>query len=104
MYHSPIGTKQALHIGEIFILEEEMTKVRELVAKSYSPKPSISFDVKTLPQIKDWKVGGKYRLVIDVEQVSASKDDYDFDSDSDSGKLSARFKVLKVKEAKNDKS
>lgn len=83
----------------LFYLGKIMAKASELVSRNYSPKPSITFDVHELPQIKKWKVGGKYCLIIDVEQVSISKDDYD----SDDGQLSARFKVLKVKEVNNDK-
>lgn len=36
--------------------------------------PNFSVDEKQMPEIKKWKVGGKYRLVIDVEQKSMRED------------------------------
>ena len=54
--------------------------------------PSFSLTEKDLPVIKNWTVGKKYTLVMEVEQVSMSKDEY--------GKspMTARFKVHKVGE------
>lgn len=46
-----------------------------------------------LSNIKDWKVGGKYRVVLEVEQIDLSKG-YD-----GNGPMSARFKVLSAKSA-----
>lgn len=68
--------------------------MKEVLVKAPKHFPTLSLDEKDLPAIKNWKVGGKYRITIDVEQVSATKgDDWD---DDDSKKLSARFKVLKA--------
>lgn len=53
-------------------------------------KPTLSLTAKDLPEIKDWKVGSKYKLEIDVEQTGLSKDEY-----GERG-MCARFKVLKV--------
>jgi hypothetical protein len=52
--------------------------------------PSFSMTEKDLPEIKDWQVGKKYKLQIEVEMVSSSKNEY--------GKtgLEARFKIHKV--------
>lgn len=54
--------------------------------------PSFTLTEKDLPAIKNWKVGRKYKLAIEVEQVSMHKDEY--------GKspLTARFKIHKVGE------
>ena len=41
-----------------------------------------------LPELKDWKVGGKYTITMEVEQVSASK------PESGKGEMDARFKVI----------
>lgn len=56
--------------------------------------PSFSLTEKDLPAIKNWQVGKKYTVIMEVEQVSMSKDEY--------GKspLTARFKVHKVGEKK----
>jgi hypothetical protein len=43
-----------------------------------------------LPELKDWKIGGKYTITMEVEQVSASK------PESGKGEMDARFKVLSV--------
>jgi hypothetical protein len=69
------------------------SSIRSVLRQSDDYKPSITFDVKELPEIKDWKIGGKYKLLLDVEEVSMSKDEYE-------PRLTARFKVMKVKVAK----
>jgi len=58
-------------------------------------KPTFTLTEKELPEIKDWKVGKKYTITLDVEQVSAEKGDSYFDEDS-SKQLRARFKILKA--------
>jgi|SRR3990167_2890314 len=35
--------------------------------------PSFSINAKQMPEIKDWEVGKKYRLVIEVEQKSKNE-------------------------------
>jgi len=70
--------------------------IKEVLVKAPKHQPTLSLDEKDLPAIKNWKVGGKYRITIDVEQVSAEKGDSW--NDDDSKKLSARFKVLKATE------
>lgn len=52
--------------------------------------PSFSLTEKNLPEIKDWKVGKKYKLEIEVEMVSVSKNEYG------NSPMTARFKVHKV--------
>jgi len=60
--------------------------------KSERMPPSISLTEDDLPDIKDWKVGGKYTITLQVEQVSSSKDA----TLGPSKKLEARFHVLKA--------
>ena len=55
--------------------------------------PSFSLTEKDLPAIKNWQVGKKYKLEIEVEQVSLSKDEYMMGEP-----ISARFKIHKVKD------
>ena len=54
--------------------------------------PSFSLTEKDLPAIRNWQVGKKYKLEVEVEQVSMSKDEY--------GKspMTAHFKIHKVGE------
>lgn len=62
-----------------------------------NPLPEFSLDQTNLPAIKNWKVGEKYTLIVEVEMQSIGKDSFDKENE-----LRSRFKVLKVKEA-NDK-
>lgn len=41
-------------------------------SKHLSP-PSFYINAAQMPEIKGWKVGGKYRLIIEVEQKSMNK-------------------------------
>lgn len=66
-------------------------KMMPMASESY--RPEISFDEKDLPQIKSWKVGSKYKLMLTVEQTSLSKDQYD----GGKAPMRARFKVISVK-------
>jgi len=62
--------------------------------------PSFSLTVKDLPEIKNWSVGNKYTLVIEVEQTSMSKSEYMQDEP-----LTARFRITKVKsESENEET
>ena len=63
--------------------------------------PTVSLDADDLPEIKDWKVGGKYKLELEVEQVSASKDDYMMEGEK-KHPMTARFRIIKVKSASGD--
>ncbi len=75
-----------------------MSDIKEVMTRVARPKPSIRLTQKDLPAIKDWKVGGKYTIVLEVEQTSAEKgDEY-----SDDKGLSARFKILKAHTDEDD--
>ena len=53
--------------------------------------PSFRLTEKDLPEIKDWKVGKRYHLEMEVEQVEVSKDEYTLDTP-----ISARFRIHKI--------
>lgn len=53
--------------------------------------PSFTLSATDLPAMKNWKVGGKYKLEIEVEQIEASKNEYR------DNEYTARFRILKVK-------
>ena len=55
--------------------------------------PSFTLSQGDLPAIKNWRVGSKYRLEIEVEMVRLSKNEYREDEP-----ISARFKLKKLKD------
>ncbi len=59
----------------------------------------VRFDEDELPEITKWKVGGKYKITLDVEQMSMSKGD-EFNeiegNRKEKPKTRASFKVLSV--------
>lgn len=60
------------------------------------PKPEFSITEKDLPAIKEWKVGKKYALELNVEMVSSSKGS-DWDSIGGGKDIhNARFKILSI--------
>ena len=54
--------------------------------------PSFSLTEKDLPEIKEWKVGKRYKLEMEVEQVEISKDEYALGTP-----IRARFRIHKIK-------
>ena len=66
-------------------MENKNLKLRKVVATQIKPiepgeyKKSIHFNYDSLPVAKHWKVGGKYLIVLHVEQTSMGKDGADFD-------------------------
>lgn len=71
-------------------------------SKPYHPMPTLSLDSDDLPAIKSWKVGGKYTILLEVEQIGANKgNQYDTlepgDTKDTPQSISARFKVLSAK-------
>ena len=58
--------------------------------------PTLSLDASDLPEINGWKVGGKYKLAVEVEQVSVSKDDMMVEGEKKQP-LHARFRIIKVR-------
>ena len=57
--------------------------------------PTFQLDDEDLPEIADWKVGGKYTLVMEVEQISMRQGS-EWQGDNKDNKIKASFKVLKV--------
>lgn len=57
--------------------------------KEYAPRLSLS--EKMLPAIKDWNIGKKYTIELEVEMVSQRKGE---EYDSAPGKVNGEFKVL----------
>lgn len=75
-----------------------------LPQKYERPKPTFSISEAELPEIKDWTVGKKYKIALEVEMVSHSQgDEYGFDSDKGK-KHSARFKIQSASPAEEKKS
>lgn len=69
------------------------------VEKPAEPKrelPRVTFTAEDLPEIKEWKIGGKYHLELEVEEVAAEKDRYGYEEDKQKP-LTATFKVVAVK-------
>ena len=56
--------------------------------------PHFTIGEDKLPQIKDWKVGYKYKIELEVEQRSLEFDRFDENSE----KIEARFEILKAKD------
>lgn len=67
------------------------------------PVPTLNLSSDDLAAIKDWKVGGKYKLELEVEQTSMRQGNDYYDSpggsDSNGKKVNATFKVTSIKEA-----
>lgn len=61
-------------------------------------KPEFSITEKDLPAIKEWKVGKKYSLELNVEMVSSSKgSDYEIPYGAEQKEIhNARFKILSI--------
>lgn len=58
---------------------------------------TIRLDEDDLPEIKNWKVGGKYKLTVDVEQTSMSKGNEYGEADSkEKPMVRATFKVISI--------
>jgi hypothetical protein len=81
---------------------EELKKVKgtktPAVEKPAEPKrelPRVTFTAEDVPEIKDWKIGGKYYLELEVEQVAAEKDRFGYEGEKESP-LTATFKVVAV--------
>lgn len=60
----------------------------------------ISFSEEELPEIKDWKVGGRYRIVLEVEQRELRKGSDFFDDGGE--EKHARFRVHSVAAAEDE--
>lgn len=68
--------------------------MKGLVAMEDMPG-SLDLTDKTLPQVKDWKIGGKYKIIVEVEQTAMHK--------TDKG-VHATFEVVSAKSAGESKA
>jgi len=60
-------------------------------------KPMMTMTDEELPGIKDMKVGGKHRMMVDVEVMGVNKDEW-----SSSKTMSARLKINKAELVNED--
>lgn len=65
---------------------------KEEMIAPYDDRPSIYFTEKQLPEIESWKVGEKYKLVLEVEMIGFSKRKRKEENDN----TSADFKIAAV--------
>ena len=63
-----------------------------------SMPPTLRLSTDELPEIKKWKVGDTYKLIVEVEQKSMRQgNEYELETDGDEGKVSATFEIKSVK-------
>ena len=79
----------------------KLAQTKEYMAESpMRMLPSFSLTSKDLPEIKNWSVGHKYKLEIEVEQTGMAKAEY-----MQGEPLTARFRILKIKsDSDNDET
>ncbi len=68
----------------------------ESVSPSKKYPTTVRFDEDELPELVKWKVGGRYKLTLEVEQISMSKGDEYAEESKEKPKTRASFKVLSV--------
>lgn len=54
--------------------------------------PSFQIEAEQMPEIKDWEVGKKYRLIVEIEQKSAHQNEKD--------RMNASFDIVAYKHLK----
>lgn len=70
-------------IKDEFVVSEKDGK------REVDPRPEFEVNVEEFPDIKNWKTGEKYTIMMEVQQVGSMIGEYG----DDKGKLVARFKV-----------
>lgn len=77
------------------VIPEKMTSFKEeRKAKIY---PTFNLDSEDLPEIKNWKVNGKYYLLMEVEQMAMRQGkEWQGEGDKKDDRVHATFKILKV--------
>lgn len=71
-------------------IKSESVKMEE----GFDNRPTFEISEDMLSEVKEWKVGEKYMLMMEVEQTSARVKDYG----NDKGKVCATFKITKIAE------
>ena len=56
--------------------------------------PILHITQSTLPQVKSWKVKGKYKILLNVEQVSS----HIIEFGPEQGKIAGDFRIVKAKD------
>lgn len=69
--------------------------MKELKSKesNYDTRPHISFNSTELPEVKDWKVGEEYKVVLQIKQTGMDLIDYG----KQKGQIRGSFTVTGVK-------
>lgn len=75
-----------------------MGKAKELIASIPREKPSFTLDAKALPSIKYWKVGKKYKILLHVEMVTLSKNEWG----KDDNQIRGRFTINSSEDYSNE--
>ena len=65
------------------------------LSKPHKYPTTVRFDEDELPELVKWRVGGKYKLTLEVEQTSMSKGD-EYEDTKEKPKVRGSFKVLSV--------
>lgn len=70
-----MAEKRSLNISGLKLrklpAEEKHGEVKEY---KYDPRPEFTVEEKSLPEMKDWKPGEKYKMVVEVEMISYRSD------------------------------
>jgi len=59
---------------------------------SIKPQPTVSIDTTLLPEIKHWRIGHKYTIMLEVEQMEIGRNEFE-----DNAPIRGRFKILTAK-------
>lgn len=71
-------------------------------ASSKKPRPEFSLTEKDLPEIKEWNVGKKYKITLEVEMVSQSKGEQYAYPEETKKEINGRFKILSAETGESD--
>ena len=83
-------------------MAEKLNKVIPETQKSFNEMrkakiyPTFQLDDEDLPELKDWKVGEKYTVIMEVEQLSMRQGSEWQGADTKDKKTYATFKILRV--------
>ena len=93
-------------IQKVQIVSQPVKTTTDINERPHKHPSFLSMDAEDLPAIKDWSVGKKYTIMLEVEQVSMSKDGDEYGPMSMGGTkpmMRARFKILKARVPGDDK-
>ena len=75
-------------------MKKDNLKMQVAAIDSFRPRTMLDLDEKMLPEIKDWKLGEKYDILVTVEMVSTRLDSM---TDGKEERQRASFEVTKAK-------